>query len=148
MSEQRLLVAQFCDDVRQEVGNKYSLMGCYTEELIVDKLPAVLPKLCAQVRVTTPIDNPFTKFVLRAHLNGETIAEMDVGIADLTPPDNKLELKRMGVMAIMSFSPLVVTDPGKLEIEAETEDGVLKGNALSIRARTEGEMIPWQSHGH
>ncbi len=34
------------DDVRQETGNKISLMGIYSDKLIFQKLPAALPKLC------------------------------------------------------------------------------------------------------
>ncbi|MEW6326402.1 MAG: hypothetical protein AB1487_02225 [Thermodesulfobacteriota bacterium] len=35
-----------CDDVREEVGNKTSLMGIYPESMVFEKLPAILPKLC------------------------------------------------------------------------------------------------------
>ena len=35
-----------CDDVRQETGNKYSLMGVYGADLVFAQLPALLPKLC------------------------------------------------------------------------------------------------------
>ena len=29
----------FCDDIRQEVGDKYSYMGVYTGEVILDTIP-------------------------------------------------------------------------------------------------------------
>lgn len=32
-----------CDDVRQEVGGKMSLMGIYSKDIIVNKVPATLP---------------------------------------------------------------------------------------------------------
>jgi len=32
-----------CDDVRQEVGGKMSLMGIYSKDIIVNKVPAILP---------------------------------------------------------------------------------------------------------
>ena len=35
-----------CDDVRSEVGNKFSLMGVYQRNIIFKKLPSILPKLC------------------------------------------------------------------------------------------------------
>ncbi len=35
-----------CDDVRNEIGNKLSIMGIYGPELWIGKLPAVMPKLC------------------------------------------------------------------------------------------------------
>ncbi|MDY6954284.1 MAG: hypothetical protein SWE60_22490 [Thermodesulfobacteriota bacterium] len=35
-----------CDDVREETGNKYSLMGVYGADLVFANFPALLPKLC------------------------------------------------------------------------------------------------------
>ena len=34
-----------CDDARQEMGGKISLMGVYSGDLIVNKVPALLPTL-------------------------------------------------------------------------------------------------------
>lgn len=118
-------------------------MGCYGSELIVEKTPAVLQKLCAQVRVTTPIDNPFEKLTLRAHFNGETIAEMDVDFSQFPKPEGKTDAKWLMMMAIMTFSPFVISESGKLEIEAETEDETLSAPSLSIRRQAEGEQISW-----
>jgi hypothetical protein len=36
-----------CDDIRQEVGNESSLMGCYGVSMVLTDFPVVLPKLCA-----------------------------------------------------------------------------------------------------
>jgi hypothetical protein len=35
-----------CDDIREEKNNKFSLMGIYGKEIVFNKLPALLPKLC------------------------------------------------------------------------------------------------------
>ncbi len=40
-----------CDDVRQEAGNKYSLMGIYDGGIVFADFPALLPKLCLCVRM-------------------------------------------------------------------------------------------------
>lgn len=39
-----------CDDIRQEVGRKLSLIGIYDEAIIVRKVPARLAKLCIYQR--------------------------------------------------------------------------------------------------
>ena len=137
MSEHRIVVVQFCDDVRHEMGNKYSLMGCYADELIVDKLPVVLPKLCAQIRAITPIDNFFSKLTFRAKINDDIIAELNIDINKLPDPvPTNSELRRYTVVAAMSFSPLLIAEPCQLRIEAETEDGVIiPGSSLKIRER-------------
>ena len=34
-----------CDDVRYEVGGKISIMGIYSKDIIVNKVPAILPSI-------------------------------------------------------------------------------------------------------
>lgn len=38
--------ATFCDDIRQEAGNKLSYMGIYGTNLVVPAFPTLLPKFC------------------------------------------------------------------------------------------------------
>lgn len=40
-----------CDDIREEKNNKFSLMGIYGKEIIFNKLPALLPKLCIIIMI-------------------------------------------------------------------------------------------------
>lgn len=35
-----------CDDIRNENGNKFSLMGVYTKSIILSSFPTILPKFC------------------------------------------------------------------------------------------------------
>ena len=42
----RELSSIICDDIRLEQGNKVSLMGVYTEGILVSGLPIVFPKFC------------------------------------------------------------------------------------------------------
>ncbi len=44
----------FCDDLRQEVGNKVSYMGVYQGMMFVPAFPVALPKLCAAVTARFP----------------------------------------------------------------------------------------------
>ena len=129
MTAERFIVVQYCDDIRQEVGNKLSLMGCYSGDLLVEKLPAVLPKLCVQIKVITPRDLPFEKIVLRAFLNEDQVGELEVPVQDINRSLEKTidpEVTRMTLSAIMSFSPLVFEKEGVIRIEAETEMGVIR----------------------
>ncbi|MDA8092319.1 MAG: hypothetical protein M0T84_00135 [Betaproteobacteria bacterium] len=133
----RFVVAQFCDDIRQEVGNKFSLMGCYGDQVIVEKFPIVLPKFCAHIRVFTPIDRPFARLVVRAKLNTEIAAESMLPLERITPShlrasqDNNLG--RATLVAVIVLSPFVVTETSKLQIEAETEDEIIPGSFVIIR---------------
>lgn len=35
----------FCDDIRHEVTGKFTLVGCYSDHLLVAEVPTALPKL-------------------------------------------------------------------------------------------------------
>ena len=39
-----------CDDIRQEMGGKTSLMGLYDHHIVVPQVPFVLPKVCFDTR--------------------------------------------------------------------------------------------------
>lgn len=138
MDSVRLVIAQFCDDIRHEVGNKFSFMGCYSDEMILDKLPTVLPKLCARVQVMTPVDRPFARLTIRANLNGDCLAEIEMPITSELKESYqrkapKADLGRLSIQAMIVISPLVVSEECRLNIEAETEDGITQGSYLLIR---------------
>ena len=137
MSSNRIVVTQYCDDIRREVGNKYSLMGCYGSELIVEKLPAILQKLCVQVRVITPIDQPFGKVVIHAFLNGDNIADIDIDTSKISEAEKEAspDANWITITAMLVLSPLAIEEPCTLKIEAETEDETLRGGSLRIRER-------------
>lgn len=134
MALERFISVQFCDDIRQEIGNKFSLIGCYGSELHVTPLPSVLPKLCAAIKVYTPIGKPFAKLIVRILHEGKPIGEVSFPSEGLVPapvaPDGaQLHL----VMAMIAMSPFAVAGPCVLKVEAETEDEVLEGGRLWIR---------------
>lgn len=137
MNDCRFVIAQFCDDIRQEVGNKFSLMGCYGDDLIVDQFPVILPKFAAQIRAATSIDQPFAKLVVRAFLNDELLAEIEIPQEQLTAVQEKArqDSLRISVIAMMAFAPLPIQGPCRLRTEAETESEVLRGSFLNIRDR-------------
>lgn len=136
----RLVYAQFCDDIRQEHGNKFSFMGCYRDVMIVAQFPTVLAKLCANVTIFTPQDRPFDRLVVRAKLNDEVAAELEMPVSSwreqFEQKAGTSELGRISAQAMIVLSPLGIMEPSKLCIEAETESGIIRGSALSIRLRS------------
>lgn len=78
MPETRYVTVQFCDDIRQEVGNKYSLVGCYGPSMLLSAVPVVLSKLCAFVRIYTPVNRPFAKLSIRVLRGDQLLTEMEI----------------------------------------------------------------------
>jgi hypothetical protein len=135
----RVVVATYCDDIRYELGGKYSLIGCYKQDLIVSKMPIVIPKLCISVTVVTPIDILLEKLSVCARLGQDSLGELEV-------PENELEavrgdmsekvrsgMKMAEVMCHLAFSPFFITQESRLRVEAVTEAGVINGTGLQIR---------------
>ena len=69
----RYLEVIYCDDVRQEVGNKQSLIGVYPGDLYLEALPAVLPKLCMVATLVIPAAECFESLRIKA-MQGGTVS--------------------------------------------------------------------------
>lgn len=65
------LHALWCDDIRQEIGNKPSFMGVYTGALVVPQLPVTLPKLCVWLTLSAPQDLPLQDVAVTVALEGD-----------------------------------------------------------------------------
>ena len=132
----RFAFVEFCDDVRHEIGNKYSLMGCYGSELILSDIPAILPKLCVLVRAGTPLDHLFERLIFRVFSDDRLLLEANAELEKL----NKEQLSDVSPLAtrgianaFFEMSPFAVPDEMTLRVEAETEEGVLIAGILRVR---------------
>lgn len=138
MNNDRYVICDFCDDVRQEIGNKISLMGLYSSDMIFESFPVVLPKFCIRVKAVTLIDRPFEKLIFRALLNDELLFEMDSSAEQLqefkSVPHKDGATKSMAI-AIMVLSSFVISSAGRLRVVVETEEGEIKGGFIDLSAR-------------
>ncbi|GAN94051.1 hypothetical protein Gbth_044_008 [Gluconobacter thailandicus F149-1 = NBRC 100600] len=58
----------FCDDVRHEVDNKFSLVGCYGSQMLLNgSAPLKLPTFAVFVKIIFPINYPFKKILVRVY---------------------------------------------------------------------------------
>lgn len=135
MTEERFISAQVCDDIRQEVGNKYSLIGCYGSSMLVNAFPVVLPKLCAFVRTYTAIDKPFSKLIIRVFRADQMLTEIEVplqALASIRAAELPLGARFLIVGTAVVLSPFPVEEPCVLRLEVETEEGLLNGGMFRI----------------
>ncbi len=134
MSSDRFVTVQFCDDIRRELGNKVSLMGCYLGDLLVPSFPSVMPQLCAQAKVYTPLNRPFERLTLRVLRQSDTIAEMAIPSELLVVQKGEVLAAARWAVAIGNFvlAPFPLEGPATLCVEAETEDGAIRSGILRI----------------
>ena len=133
MTHNRTVIAQFCDDVRQEIGNKFSLMGCYGTDLYVPSFPITLPKLCVFVNARTPREKPFQRLTLRLVKGGEVLSELVANPEKLTADDGAPEWARWLTMTgILVVAPFHANGPCRLQVVAETESGIVESGQFLV----------------
>ena len=97
-----------CDDVRREVGNKYSFMGIYGKKIIFNRIPAVLPRLCLVVMLDdVKHDVIFGEAQFRQ--DGEETAKLKFNVS-------KKETD-IDINLILMASPYKINKPGLINIE-------------------------------
>ena len=132
----RILTAIYCDDIRHEVGNKMSFMGCYQSELFVPAAPIGLPKLCVYATVLTPLKRPFKSLTLRVVLDEDTeLARMEIPSEVLSNLTDVLDstATRKSISTALMFSPFFIEKASVLRIVADTEEGEIIGPRLLIK---------------
>ena len=98
-----------CDDVRQEVGGKMSIMGIYSKDIVVNKVPAILPSINLVVMFEDIKEN-FEKLFLTI-----VIPKSDpIKVSYPAPPG--LE-KGKDVNLVLGLSPFKLNDTGKAKFE-------------------------------
>jgi len=140
-----MLSTTYCDDVRQEVSGKVSLIGVYNSVLYVPQFPVTLPKLCIVVTYTTPRSEPPASLKIRVLKDSDPLADLDA------TPEYLAQLKKFAassetivplpddvqpVIATnmhVSLSPLVFDKPCFLRVVAITEKGETRGLGLQVQ---------------
>mgnify|MGYP006870082037 CR=1 FL=1 len=130
----RYLEVIYCDDIREEAGNKLSYMGVYGTELNVIGAPHLLAKLCVAIRAVTPIDDPFRELDIQVTKDGHDGALIETGPVPLPELNvNQSPDASVWVGTFMFFlSPFQIDGMTKLQVTARTERETLTGLPLRI----------------
>lgn len=144
MNKERFVHVLYCDDIRQEIGNKLSYMGTYEGIMLVPAFPVTIPKLAIAIRVSTACDRPFKSLTVRVLREDAVLAEVSVPEERLSVrpipnsalgPEDEISLE---FLAIVNIAPLTLDAASKLRVRAQTEDEELKGAALIIMDKESG----------
>ncbi len=104
-----------CDDIRQEMGGKTSLMGLYDAHVVVPQLPFTLPKLCFFTRFKNLEGNWSFSFAIKSP-NGETRKVIEG--SEIEMPEGSKD----GTFNVVA-SPFEVTEDGLYEAEMGLQRG-------------------------
>ncbi|HJE71432.1 DUF6941 family protein [Pseudomonas oryzihabitans] len=129
----------YCDDIRNEVGNKLTLVGVYQGALVSAQIPALLPKLCVVLTLHTPKERMFEQVSVIGTYEDQEAFRMELGEEDLTsitaempPPGPETKSYEMTLMAMLA--PFQIETAGKLKIEIIADGEELRCSSLQITA--------------
>jgi len=108
MSERvRFIDLIICDDIRQEVGNKVSLEGIYTDTIVLSNIPFLFPKLCF-----------YAKFAgCSGQYNLDCLVTLPDGEKRIIAENGKLNVQQgKKVVLYMAATGLKIDKPGKASI--------------------------------
>jgi len=117
-----------CDDVRQEIGGKISLMGIYSKDIIVNKVPALLPFINLVVMledVREPFDKLFVSVI--------TPKSDPINISYPAPSDIE---KGKNINLVVGFSPLKLNDVGSAKFEIRFSESEKAGIVHNFSIKT------------
>lgn len=134
----------FCDDVREEVNGKLTLVGTYGGEMtLFGANPALLPKLCATIRFRISPDLLPNKFVFRVSKDAmgksDTLFEAPVD-APVLPDEFEfpepfaregMRILEVGINAILQG--ILFTEPAVIRVKVLVGDDEYRVGALSVK---------------
>lgn len=137
----------YCDDIRQEVGDKISLMGIYTGDIIFDQLPSVLPKFSLLATFSLDLSDELPEwFEVKVLAGKNNIPIASSGKVDgknqafTTRFDDDLGIPYTTKMInlVLMISPLVVQEETHLKVCAETSwNQTIFGQPIRLRLRSQ-----------
>lgn len=144
MKKGRAVYCVFCDDIRHEIGGKFSLIGIYSGEMLIGapQFPVVLSKLAIHIWISTPINSPFKSVSgIIVGTSGEELAKIEaaeIPLTSNTPRDVSKAV--LGMMAVLS--PLQLSKEGSIEVWIEIDGERERAGKLGIKLHRDDSTSP------
>lgn len=129
----RNLFTLFADDVRQEIGNKLTIVGVYQSQMLVPAFPLTLPKLAIVMTATTPASEPFEEIRFQVLRDDTLVQEARFNPEDGPEPFGSGPEEPLRVQCVAVLGPLQLDGPCTLLTRLQTTDGYLYGTGLQVR---------------
>lgn len=139
----RCFTAIYCDDIRQEINGKYTLVGCYGSHMFLSEFPAKLPRFNAHTTLYIPLSESFSHIRIVLNKGAEEIAEsaFDVEpdmLQDVINNDNNLRFH--AIIGAFSLTNFEIDEPTLIDVTAYVDGVPLMGPRLIVeRMRSLGD---------
>ncbi len=130
----------YCDDIRNEVGNKKTHVGIYQAELVVPSFPTMLPQLCLVISVQTPSDKKLEELNIKLLSDADVLLEVPVDSEqllaaqpNLSPSEDSDEKRGFAAFFEFKLAPFLVERPSTLRVRVMADGEELRGQSLRMR---------------
>lgn len=135
----------FCDDIRNEINGKLSLIGVVGHLLYVSTFPCVLPKLCVLITAMTDHDKPFKNLTFKVFVGEEPAFDVSLGeneIQQMTRNQGLIdEPKGFATQAMVVITPLNLQEPSKIKVFVVADGEQIDCASLQISQAPEGTLL-------
>jgi hypothetical protein len=132
-------ITYFCDDIRFEQQNKFSLIGCYGSDIILSQVPPIaLPKFCiiTQIRFSAELRSAGKLMVYMPDDQLVTVAEWpdeEHYTSSLPVQNEKSDLQSQRAFLFpMIFSPFPISKDGHIRVRMEYRGEIIRLGALHV----------------
>ena len=132
----------YCDDIRPEINGKMSLIGLYSDKMLLPDIPASLPKLGILVTAKTSFDEPFEGFEIHVVMGKQLLAELIVSEEEFLAKVKQADpnAAHQYVQAQFLISPLHVHTSGEIAVRFKSGEWEYCCNELKIEQAPEGAL--------
>lgn len=131
----------FCDDIRQEIDGKITLVGCYGADIVVNStFPVVIPKLGIFVQFWDLLESPREPMRLEILFPGDpdekpsVVVELPVVETPLVenPEVPNDEDSRRGIGMNMVMSPVAMQSIGRIRVQIKKGDDIYRIGRIKV----------------
>ena len=132
MNAPRVAYCLFCDDIRQEVGGKTSLIGIYHGDITFNApKPVAYPKLCAHLTIISePADYP--EFIEVSMYGPGEKEIVKFRATSESAPDAPEGAQKSIVNIAFQSPPITFSEEGFIEVWVETEREKMRAGRLLV----------------
>jgi hypothetical protein len=145
----------FCDDLRQEVGGKLSVMGIYGADMLFPatvEFPIAIPKFCILVKYYEAKDAFTNDIIIRVFLPGDTkqtpMVALPIQRAHLPPdagapyPLDEDQERIFNLTVPLTMAPFQIKQEGFVKVRAVVGETTTRLGSLRIRRLQPDEVMP------
>src|SRR5947208_9776772 len=137
MPNPRVANCIFCDDIRHEVGNKVSLMGVYSADVLFPMPPPVTFRTLGIVAwIIFDVDDRPTHFTLRVLIPPQRteVVKMDADTeGEPLVHFERDEYSKGQFRVVSAINGITLTEEGFLEVMIDTERETVRAGRLRVR---------------